>query len=120
MVDVGGERIGALRFSRHKKEVAVATLLVKIELYVGFPGVKQGEPAATFWVLVGQPVAIEVKPVVVGSPIGNRLSVLAVIGAVSLVRKSLGVLLLAGVGVAIFGGAPVGELAAQAKSLIPW
>ncbi len=30
--------------------------------------------------LVGQPVAVEVKPVVVGSPIGNRLSVFAVIG----------------------------------------
>ena len=80
LIDGWCEGVGTLRFSRHKKEVAVTTLLVKIELHVGLPGVEQGKPAAAFWVLVGQPVAIEVKPVVVGSPIGNRLSVLAVIG----------------------------------------
>ena len=80
LIDGRCEGVGALRFARHEKEIAVTALLVKIELHIGLPGVKQGESAATFGVLMGQPVAIEVKPVVIGSPIGNILPVLAVIG----------------------------------------
>ena len=37
LIDLGRQRVGTLGFARHEKEIAVATLLVKVELYVGFP-----------------------------------------------------------------------------------
>ena len=37
LIDFGRQWVGTLGFAGHKKEIAVATLLVKVELDVGFP-----------------------------------------------------------------------------------
>ena len=80
LVDRRRQGIGAFGFARHEEVIAVAALLMEIKLDVGLPAVEQGQSALALGVLVGQPVAVEVKPVVIGAAVGHVFPVLAIVG----------------------------------------
>ena len=51
---------------------------MEVELHIGFPLVKERKSSSALWVLVGQPVSVEVKPVVVCSAVRDGLGMLAI------------------------------------------
>ena len=71
--------VGALGFAWHEEVVAIASLLVKVQLNIGFPVVEYGESPTAGRMLVSEPVSIEIEPVVIGASVGNCFSVLSII-----------------------------------------
>ncbi len=69
----------ALRLARHEKERGVGAHLVVVRQHVGLPLVKGLDAPATLRVLQQQPVAVDVKPVVVGATPWPDFVVLAVL-----------------------------------------
>ena len=62
-----GQRVDARRDAGLKKEGAVGAHLMEVQVHVRKPTLEHAYAISGFWMLHRQPVAVEVKPVVVGT-----------------------------------------------------
>ena len=86
-----GERVVARGNARRKKERGLRVHLVVIREHIGFPGVVDLDPPPAFGLLQPQPVAVEIKPIVVGAAARPDFAVLSVLGIRNEVFAAVGI-----------------------------